>query len=131
LEGFGSKRRRSFMVDGSFAGVAVVPKDILQPGACRRSIGRESQGPLVASEGAIQPALRPEGGTQIDERVGVIRVERQRVQVGNDGFVELSLRPQRIAESVVRGRVRRIARERARYQLSGPFMFAPLMGDDA
>jgi hypothetical protein len=92
---------------------------------------RESQGPLVTSEGAIQPALGPEGGTQIDERVDVIRVERQSVQVRNDGFVELSLRAQRIAEIVVRGRIRRIARERARYQLSSPSMLAPLVGDHA
>src|SRR5258708_629131 len=125
--GFGFNRRGSVMVDGGFTGIVLILKDILQPGQGRRGIGCESQSPLVASDGAIRLALRPEGGTQIDECVDVIRVERQRVQIRDDGLVELSLRPQRIAEIVVRWRIRRIARERPRYQLSCPSMFAPLI----
>src|SRR6267378_8222391 len=129
--GFGLKRRRFVIVDGGFASIAPIPEDILQPGARRRSIGCKSESPLVAGEGAIRLALGPEGGTQIDECVYVIRIERQSVQVRDDGLVELSSRYQRIAEIVVRGRIRRIALERPRYQLGGPSMFAPLMGDDA
>jgi len=76
------------------------------------------QSPLVASNGPIRLALRPEGGTQIEECVDIVGVERQSVQVTDDGLVELSLRAQSIAEIVVRGRIRRIARERPRYQFS-------------
>jgi len=118
------------MVERSPTNVALIPEDVLQPGARRRSIGCESESPLITSESAIRLALGPEGGTQIDECVDVIRVERQSVQVRGDGLVELSLPSQRIAEIVVGGRIRWIARERQRYQLGGPPMFAPLMGDD-
>lgn len=130
-ERFGIKRRRSVMGDCGFTGTALIPEDFLQPGARRRSIGCESESPLVASAGAIRLALGPESGTQIDERVDVVRVERQSVHVRGDGLVELSLRSQRIAEIVVGGRIRGIARECPRYQLGGPTMFATLMEDDA
>src|SRR5713101_9069384 len=77
LERFGFKRRRSLMVERSPTNVALIPEDVLQPGARRRSIGCESESPLITSESAIRLALGPEGGTQIDECVDVIRVERQ------------------------------------------------------
>src|SRR5256885_9339370 len=104
---------------------------VRHPGESRGMSGLGDLDPPVTGEGATRLALCPEGGAQIDERVDVIRVERQSVQVGDDGLVELSLRSQRIAEIVVGGRIRGIARGRPRYQLGGPSMFAALMEDHA
>src|SRR5207302_10466145 len=120
--------RRFVVADRSFTDIALIPEGVVQPGARRRSNGRESQSPLVACEGSIRLALGPKGGTQIDECVDVIRVERQSVQVRDDGLVELSLRSQRIAEMVVGGRIRGIARERPRYQISRQSMFGQIIG---